>query len=221
MMNNLFSIFDPISIFNLSLNWLSSTFFILMFPKKFYFYPNRIIMLLENLIKFLICEFKSILFNNKFIFIPIMMFLLIMNNNIFSLIPYIFSSTSHMQLNMLMSFPIWISIMIFGWTFNMNNMFCHLVPNSTPIYLMNFMVLIETISNMIRPMTLMVRLTANLIAGHLLLSLLSSIKFILSYQSIMLLIFIQFMLITLEMSVALIQAYVFSLLICLYFMDSN
>nr|QTT57969.1 ATP synthase F0 subunit 6 [Plectrocnemia sp. 1 YW-2021a] len=221
MMNNLFSIFDPITLMNMPFNWFSILFLSLFIPKKMFYLPNRYIMLYYSIFQFLSKEFKSILKNNKFIFLPIIMFMLIMINNLMSLSPYIFTSTSHLQLNMLMSFPIWMSIMIFGWIYNYNLMFSHLVPMNTPIYLMNFMVIIETISNIIRPLTLMIRLTANLIAGHLLMTLLSSMKFNLSYNFIMILILIQMILIILELSVAIIQAYVFSLLICLYYMDVN
>nr|YP_010586411.1 ATP synthase F0 subunit 6 [Nyctiophylax orbicularis]UZZ44199.1 ATP synthase F0 subunit 6 [Nyctiophylax orbicularis] len=221
MMNNLFSIFDPMTIMNSSMNWISMILIMMIMPNTFFVLKNRNSIKFQILIKYLLNEFKTNTKTHKYILIPISMFMLIMLNNIISLPPYIFTTTSHLQLNLLMSIPIWLSIMIMGWTFNMKNMLYHLVPNGTPSYLMVFMVLIETISNIIRPLTLTVRLTANLIAGHLLLSLLSSIKSILSYKLITLMIAIQSILITLEMSVAIIQAYVFSLLTCLYFMDSN
>nr|QLY89543.1 ATP synthase F0 subunit 6 [Polycentropus flavomaculatus] len=220
-MNNLFSIFDPITITNMPLNWISMITLMLFVPKPLFFESNRFMMLMNKILYSLNNEFNSILKKNKFIIMPILIFLIIMINNLMSMPPYIFTCTSHLQLNILLSLPTWLSIMILGWMYNTNLMFSHLVPNNTPIYLMNFMVIIETISNLIRPLTLTVRLTANLIAGHLLLSLLSSMKFNLSYKSIPMLILIQTILIMLELSVAVIQAYVFSLLICLYYLDVN
>nr|YP_010585956.1 ATP synthase F0 subunit 6 [Plectrocnemia tsukuiensis]UZZ43692.1 ATP synthase F0 subunit 6 [Plectrocnemia tsukuiensis] len=221
MMNNLFSIFDPISIMKLPLNWISIMLMFMFIPKKMFLQMNRINNIINYFNKLVMNEFSPILKKNKFMLLPMTFFTIILMNNLMSLPPYIFPTTSHLQLNMLMSLPTWLSIMMFGWYYHTNHLFCHLVPNNTPLMLMNFMVIIETISNLIRPLTLMVRLTANLIAGHLLLSLLSSLKMILSYKSMIMLIMIQMILITLEFSVAIIQAYVFSLLICLYFMDVN
>jgi F-type H+-transporting ATPase subunit a len=95
-------------------------------------------------------------------------------------------------------------------------MFAHLVPQGTPSVLIPFIVLIETISNVIRPGTLAVRLSANIIAGHLLLTLLGNTGNSLSYIIVTILIFAQLLLLTLESAVAIIQAYVFTILRTLY-----
>jgi F-type H+-transporting ATPase subunit a len=71
---------------------------------------------------------------------------------------------------------------------------------------------------MIRPITLTVRLTANIIAGHLLLTLLGNTGPLLNYL-IPRLIIVQFILLTLETAVSIIQAYVFTILITLYFRE--
>lgn len=81
---------------------------------------------------------------------------------------------------------------------------------------MPFMVLIETISNLIRPGTLAVRLAANIIAGHLLITLLRSATPITPLVAAPFLIAAQLALSLLEIAVALIQAYVFSVLVVLY-----
>jgi len=100
-------------------------------------------------------------------------------------------------------------------------MFAHLVPLSTPNLLIPFIVLIETISNVIRPGTLTVRLSANIIAGHLLITLLGNQTSHASSITLIILIFIQVMLLTLESAVALIQAYVFTVLSALYSSEST
>ena len=95
-------------------------------------------------------------------------------------------------------------------------MLAHLLPQGTPVVLMSFMVLIELTRNIIRPITLCVRLTANLIAGHLLMTLLGNA---LSNLGILQNIFatpISLTLSILESAVACIQAYVFITLITLY-----
>jgi F-type H+-transporting ATPase subunit a len=81
---------------------------------------------------------------------------------------------------------------------------------------MPFIVLIETIRNIIRPGTLAIRLSANIIAGHLLLTLLGNTGNSLSSLLISFLIFTQLLLLTLESAVAIIQAYVFTILRTLY-----
>jgi F-type H+-transporting ATPase subunit a len=90
------------------------------------------------------------------------------------------------------------------------------VPQGTPGVLIPFIVLIETISNVIRPGTLAVRLSANIIAGHLLLTLLGNTGNHLSSILLSVLIFTQLLLLTLETAVAIIQSYVFTILSTLY-----
>nr|YP_010426347.1 ATP synthase F0 subunit 6 [Neucentropus mandjuricus]USL48462.1 ATP synthase F0 subunit 6 [Neucentropus mandjuricus] len=221
MMTNLFSIFDPSSIMNLSMNWISLLIIMMFMPINLFLIPNRFYMMIMNTINKMSFELTLIFKNNKFILIPISMFIMISFNNFFTLPPYIFCATSHLQMNMLLSLPIWLSFILMGWIHSTNNMFIHMVPKGTPSYLISFMVLIETISNMIRPLTLTVRLTANLIAGHLLLNLMSSMTNNLNSKSIPILIMSQSILMSLESGVAIIQAYVFMILISLYFMDSN
>lgn len=95
-------------------------------------------------------------------------------------------------------------------------MFAHLVPQGTPSALIPFIVLIETISNIIRPGTLAVRLAANIIAGHLLLTLLGNTGPSLSTTLLSFLILAQVLLLVLESAVAVIQSYVFAVLSTLY-----
>jgi F-type H+-transporting ATPase subunit a len=100
-------------------------------------------------------------------------------------------------------------------------MFGHLVPQGTPRVLMPFIVCIETISNIIRPGTLAVRLTANMIAGHLLLTLIGNTGNSLSTLLVSFLVIAQIALLTLESAVAIIQSYVFAVLSTLYSREVN
>nr|YP_009927022.1 ATP synthase F0 subunit 6 [Kallimoides rumia]QNL34323.1 ATP synthase F0 subunit 6 [Kallimoides rumia]USF18071.1 ATP synthase F0 subunit 6 [Kallimoides rumia] len=225
MMNNLFSIFDPsTNIFNLSLNWMSTFISMLLIPYSFWFIPNRHFMMWNFISNKLHNEFKTLLGINSFkgsTFIFISLFFFILFNNFLGLFPYIFTSTSHLNFSLYLSLTLWISFMIYGWINNTQHMFIHMIPQGTPTILMPFMVLIETISNIIRPGTLAVRLTANMIAGHLLLTLLSSNGVTMSNYLIMILIFSQILLLTLESAVAIIQAYVISILTTLYSSEVN
>nr|YP_009175632.1 ATP synthase F0 subunit 6 [Atrijuglans hetaohei]ALH16789.1 ATP synthase F0 subunit 6 [Atrijuglans hetaohei] len=225
MMSNLFSIFDPsTNMFNLPLNWLSTFIGLLFIPYYFWLIPNRYFIFWNFILKNLHNEFKTLLGTNSFngsTFIFISMFSFILFNNFLGLFPYIFTSTSHLTLSLSISLPLWLSFMLFGWINNSQHMFTHMIPQGTPNILMPFMVLIETISNIIRPGTLAIRLTANMIAGHLLMTLLSGMGPNFPSYLIFILISIQILLLILESAVAVIQSYVIAILSTLYSSEVN
>nr|YP_009400043.1 ATP synthase F0 subunit 6 [Nurudea shiraii]ARW70213.1 ATP synthase F0 subunit 6 [Nurudea shiraii] len=214
MMMNLFNIFDPTTTFlNLQINWMSTLMIIMFMPNFIWIMPNRMNMIMhlimnilnkEILMLFKLKNFKS----PSFMFITLFIFILM--NNFISLFPYIFSSSSHMIFSMALAMPFWLFNIIYSITKNTKNMISHLIPINTPIYLAPFMTLIETMSILIRPLSLSIRLTANLIAGHLLMTLLN-------FNSMMMIILlIQMFMMMFELCVALIQSYVFSILTSLY-----
>nr|YP_009947911.1 ATP synthase F0 subunit 6 [Coenomyia ferruginea]QOI08127.1 ATP synthase F0 subunit 6 [Coenomyia ferruginea]UDF83760.1 ATP synthase F0 subunit 6 [Coenomyia ferruginea] len=225
MMTNLFTVFDPSSsIFHMSFNWLSTFMGLLMIPPMYWFMPSRYQIIWNNIMLTLHKEFKTLLGplshkGSTFMFISL--FSLILFNNFMGLFPYIFTSTSHLTLTLALALPLWASFMIYGWINHTQHMFAHLVPQGTPAILMPFMVCIETVSNIIRPGTLAVRLAANMIAGHLLLTLLGNTGSSLTYYTIMLLLIAQIALLVLESAVAIIQSYVFAVLSTLYSSEVN
>nr|YP_010274830.1 ATP synthase F0 subunit 6 [Celaenorrhinus aspersus]UJV31524.1 ATP synthase F0 subunit 6 [Celaenorrhinus aspersus] len=225
MMTNLFSIFDPsTNLFNIPFNWLSTLLGILFLPYSFWLIPNRQFIMWNMIINKLHLEFKNLLGPNSFngsTFIFISLFSFVLFNNFLGLFPYIFTSTSHLTISLSITLSLWLSFMLYGWINNSQHMFIHMIPQGTPSILMPFMVLIETISNIIRPGTLAVRLTANMIAGHLLLTLLSSTGINMPNYLIIILIFMQILLLTLESAVAIIQSYVISILSTLYSSEVN
>lgn len=225
MINNLFSSFDPISsIFNFPLNWLRSILFLFFIPYLFWILPNRPQFIWNLIISTLHKEFKILIkssnnFESSIIFITIFTFVLF--NNFLGLFPYIFTSSSHLTITLSISLPLWLTFIIYGWINNVNHIFSHLVPSGTPSILIPFIVCIESISNIIRPITLAVRLSANIIAGHLILTLLGNTGSSISFWLTFLLIFIQLLLLLLETAVAFIQSYVISILITLYSREIN
>lgn len=225
MITNLFSVFDPsTTIFNLSLNWIRTFIGLLIIPYSFWLIPSRINIVWNNIILTLHKEFKTLLGPNRengcsFIFISL--FSIILFNNFLGLFPYIFTSTSHLTLTLTLALPLWISFMLYGWINHTQHMFAHLVPQGTPRVLIPFMVCIETISNVIRPGTLAVRLTANIIAGHLLLTLIGNTGNSLSNFLLGLLLISQVALLLLESAVSIIQSYVFAVLSTLYSREVN
>lgn len=225
MITNLFSVFDPsTTIFNLSLNWISTFIGLLIIPYSYWFLPNRFNIFWNNILLTLHKEFKTLLgpnSHNGCSFIFISLFSIILFNNFLGLFPYIFTSTSHLTLTLTLALPLWISFIIYGWINHTQHIFAHLVPQGTPRVLIPFIVCIETISNVIRPGTLAVRLTANIIAGHLLLTLIGNTGNSLSLILVNFLILAQVALLLLESAVSIIQAYVFAVLSTLYSREVN
>nr|YP_010554819.1 ATP synthase F0 subunit 6 [Sternochetus mangiferae]UYP50704.1 ATP synthase F0 subunit 6 [Sternochetus mangiferae] len=219
MMANLFSSFDPVTSSSMSLNWMSSLILFLIIPSTYWLIPSRMTLFWILMLNILHKEFKILiktpnLKGSTLFFVSLFTFILM--NNLLGLFPYIFTSSSHMCFTLSLSLPLWMSFMIFGWLKNTTHMLAHLVPQGAPNLLLPFLVIIETISNIIRPGTLAIRLTANMIAGHLLVTLLGNSGSILSLYTLNILIFIQILLLILESAVAIIQSYVFSILTTLY-----
>jgi F-type H+-transporting ATPase subunit a len=144
------------------------------------------------------------------------LFLLIVLNNRLGLLPYVFTASSHLVFTARLALPLWLGYFAIGWVKNTIHMLAHLVPQGTPGALIGFIVLIERVRRVIRPGTLAVRLAANIIAGHLLLTLLRGAISLASYRRIGLILVRQVALLILEAAVAAIQAYVFSVLRTLY-----
>lgn len=217
-MSNLFSIFDPSTAYFLPWNWVISYLCLILLPFSFWIIKTQLINFIQKLLFFIYGEFIAIL-NKQFIcggtLIPVTFFLIIILRNVMGLIPYVFTRTSHLIFTVRLALPLWLGHVLLAWKKNFSAIIAHLVPLGTPAGLIPFIVLIELISNIIRPLTLSVRLAANMVAGHLLLTLLSSITTISGYGAPFIIIAL-IRLITLEIAVAIIQAYVFRVLNVLY-----
>nr|AKU77960.1 ATPase subunit 6 [Alophoixus ochraceus] len=151
----------------------------------------------------------------------LMIFLLLIN--LLGLLPYTFTPTTQLSMNLALAFPLWLATLLTGLRNQPSATLGHLLPEGTPTPLIPALILIETTSLLIRPLALGVRLTANLTAGHLLIQLISTATVALSTTmpavSILTLL-ILFLLTLLEVAVAMIQAYVFVLLLSLYLQEN-
>nr|YP_010956684.1 ATP synthase F0 subunit 6 [Citharichthys cornutus]WMY89777.1 ATP synthase F0 subunit 6 [Citharichthys cornutus] len=151
----------------------------------------------------------------------LMLFLITMN--LLGLLPYTFTPTTQLSLNLGLAVPLWLATVIIGMRNQPTHALGHLLPEGTPTLLIPILIIIETISLFIRPLALGVRLTANLTAGHLLIQLIATATMVLlplmptvaSLTAILL-----FLLTLLEVAVAMIQAYVFVLLLSLYLQEN-
>jgi F-type H+-transporting ATPase subunit a len=224
MINSLFSRFDPSSSLVLSSNWISLFLVTIVIPRAFWLAPNFNYLVLKKITSTIFSEIKILTGGELFKGVSILffsLFLYILLNNFIGLFPFIFTATSHITTTFTLSLPLWLSFMLIGWINYTNSIFAHLVPQGTPSALMSFMVIIETIRNIIRPGTLAVRLSANIIAGHLLLTLLGNQTALSERLVLLSLISTQIALLVLEAAVAIIQAYVFMVLTSLYLSESN
>nr|ADO22809.1 ATP synthase F0 subunit 6 [Basileuterus melanogenys] len=151
----------------------------------------------------------------------LMTFLLLIN--LLGLLPYTFTPTTQLSMNLALAFPLWLATLLTGLRNQPSASLGHLLPEGTPTPLIPALILIETTSLLIRPLALGVRLTANLTAGHLLIQLISTATTALfsTMPVVSLLTFLVLFLLTiLEVAVAMIQAYVFVLLLSLYLQEN-
>nr|YP_009118019.1 ATP synthase F0 subunit 6 [Anoxypristis cuspidata]AJF14565.1 ATP synthase F0 subunit 6 [Anoxypristis cuspidata] len=151
----------------------------------------------------------------------LMLFLITLN--LLGLLPYTFTPTTQLSLNMTFALPMWLTTVLIGMLNQPTIALGHLLPEGTPTPLVPILIIIETISLFIRPLALGVRLTANLTAGHLLMQLIATAAFVLITimpTVAILTSLILFLLTILEVAVAMIQAYVFILLLSLYLQEN-
>nr|ABO38949.1 ATPase subunit 6 [Sciades dowii] len=147
----------------------------------------------------------------------------ILTLNMLGLLPYTFTPTTQLSLNMGLAVPLWLATIIIGMRNQPTAALGHLLPEGTPTPLIPVLIVIETISLFIRPLALGVRLTANLTAGHLLIQLISTATITLMplMTTVAMLTATLLVLLTLlEIAVAFIQAYVFVLLLSLYLQEN-
>nr|YP_009139426.1 ATP synthase F0 subunit 6 [Plectorhinchus orientalis]AKF78336.1 ATP synthase F0 subunit 6 [Plectorhinchus orientalis] len=155
------------------------------------------------------------------LFASLMLFLISLN--MLGLLPYTFTPTTQLSLNMGLAVPLWLATVIIGMRYQPTASLGHLLPEGTPVPLIPVLIIIETISLFIRPLALGVRLTANLTAGHLLIQLIATAAFVLlplMPTVAILTTTLLFLLTLLEVAVAMIQAYVFVLLLSLYLQEN-
>lgn len=216
MINNIFSIFDP-STSRYSIIWPIILISFIPLMNKILLIKHKIKTLIYTVNQQINKEINQLLEKRKKISPDIIrkVFIFIIVCNLIAIIPFNFTRTAHISISFSIRLRLWVSVVVFGWTNHFKKIIVHLTPTGTPNSLINFMVLIEIVRIIIRPITLSIRLSANIVAGHLLISLLSNFSIrnktyiILSYPIII-------ALTTLELIVAIVQAYVFITLVTLY-----
>nr|WGH14686.1 ATP synthase subunit 6 [Dendrobaena tellermanica] len=225
MMTDIFSSFDPF-MFNT------------LFPTNTIFLITNIMILLLIQSSFWILNSRSVSFNTPIKTIMLAqlsrtssytlkglssflssIFILLILVNLLGLIPYIFSTSSHLIFTLSLGLPIWLSLIMSSFIFSAKKSIAHFLPDGAPDWLNPFLVLIETSSIMVRPMTLSFRLAANMSAGHIVLSLIEIYCASAWFSGLLATTFLittSVGYILFEVAICLIQAYIFCLLLSLY-----
>jgi len=154
------------------------------------------------------------------------LFIILIIINLSGMVPYSFTVTSHLIITFWLGLSVFIGINIIGIRTHGINFLSLFLPSGVPLLLAPLLIMIEIISYFIRVVSLSVRLFANMMSGHILLKVLLGFAWTMMVANKILYIIhfiplgIVFLLIGLEIGVALIQAYVFTILTCIYLNDA-
>nr|ALE32875.1 ATP synthase F0 subunit 6 [Plecotus macrobullaris]ALE32888.1 ATP synthase F0 subunit 6 [Plecotus macrobullaris]ALE32927.1 ATP synthase F0 subunit 6 [Plecotus macrobullaris]ALE32953.1 ATP synthase F0 subunit 6 [Plecotus macrobullaris]ALE32979.1 ATP synthase F0 subunit 6 [Plecotus macrobullaris] len=226
MNENLFASFTTPTMMGLPIVILIVLFPSILFPSTTRLINNRLMILQQWLVRMITKQMMAI-HSEKGKTWALMLISLIMfigSTNLLGLLPHSFTPTTQLSTNLGMAIPLWAGTVILGFRYKTKASLAHFLPQGTPLPLIPMLVIIETISLFIQPMALAVRLTANITAGHLLIHLIGSATLALmniSMTTATVTFIILVLLTVLEFAVALIQAYVFTLLVSLYLHDNT
>ena len=225
MLVDIFSSFDDNNQVFMSLYFLMWTFslaVVLIFRSRYWVASPRWVIVIHTFKDTISSQvFRSFGLNlGGFINVITGLFVFLIFLNLSGLIPYVFRPTSHLAVSLSLGLPLWLSLLVSGIFFRPSSVVAGLLPIGAPAPLNPFLVLIETVSIMVRPITLSVRLMANMSAGHIVLTLVGNYMttrlLTVGLFSRVLLVSIQVLYSVFEFGIGVIQAYIFCLLITLY-----
>ncbi len=148
------------------------------------------------------------------------LFMFILFNNSLGMVPYSFTPTSHIIVTFAMAAVVFVGVTIIGFIKNGTGFLKLFVPSGVPWFLLIILVPIEVISYFVRPISLSVRLFANMMAGHTMLKVFGgfvvSLGLLAGWAPLLFIIALTGM----EIGIAMLQAYVFTVLSCLYLHDA-
>lgn len=210
--------------------------FILLIALGFHIYgdndskliPNNWSISLESSFASLNTMVKEQIGSHSEIYLPFIysIFFFILFGNLISNVPYSFAVTASGIVSLGLSVTIFIGVTILSISLHKLKFFSFFIPGGTPLALVPLLVLIELVSYLARAVSLGVRLFANIVAGHTLLKILSTYLYKLFTGSVLVAVLtlipfaIFLALVGLEIAVSLIQAFVFTLLVCSYLRDA-
>ena len=147
------------------------------------------------------------------------LFMFLLLGNTLGLIPYSFTFTSHIAVTFILAAVVFMAVIVIGLIRHRLKFFSLFLPPDVPLWLSPLLVPIEIVSFLARPISLSVRLFANMMAGHTMMHVFAGFVFSLGFLGFAPLAFIV-ALFGLETIIAVLQAYVFTILTCLYLKDA-
>jgi F-type H+-transporting ATPase subunit a len=190
--------------------------------------PGRMQSLAELSYEFVATTIRSTAGSEGMKFFPLVfsLFMFILVANIVGLIPYTFTITSHIIITVSLALLVFLTVVIYGFAKNGLRFFRLFVPSGIPIFILPLVVFIEVFSFFLRPVSHSVRLFANMLAGHIALKVFASFIPLLAglgiagYAGAVMPLGMVVALTALELLVAFLQAYVFTILTCIYLNDA-
>ena len=148
------------------------------------------------------------------------LFSTVMMGNMLGMLPYSFTFTSHLAATFTLALVVIIGVTLIGFYRHGLHFFSLFAPEGAPMWLMPLVVPIEMISYLARPVSLSVRLFANMLAGHTMLKIFAGFSVALGVFGGLAPLVVNVVLIGFEVMVSFLQAYVFALLTCVYLRDA-
>lgn len=190
--------------------------------------PGRLQSLAEMSYEFVANTVRGSAGNEGMKFFPLVfsLFIFVLTANFVGMIPYSFTVTSHLIVTAALALVVILTVIIYGFVRH-GTQFLHLfVPSGVPAFLLPFMVVIEVISFLSRPISLSLRLFANMLAGHIAMKVFAGFIVMMTASGVVgwfgavLPLTMVVALTALEFLVAALQAYVFAVLTCIYLNDA-
>ena len=222
----------PINIFGIDISFTNSSMFMVtatLITMSFQYFgvgkraliPARMQSMVEASYEFIAGMVKDNVGNEGMKYFPFVfsVFMFVLLSNLLGMIPYFFTVTSHIIVTFTLAFTIFIMVTIIGFAKHGLKFFRIFCPEGVPLAVTPILVPVEIIAYLMRPITLSVRLFANMLAGHILLKLFAA--FTIAWGMLGILPFtINVMFTGFEFFVACIQAYIFTVLTCIYLNDA-
>ena len=190
--------------------------------------PGRLQMVGESIYGFVEDLISDNIGGNAKQYFPLVftMFMMVLVGNMLGMIPYSFTYTSHLAVTASLALMVFFTVLIIGIARHGTHFFSLFVPPGVPLWLIWLVILIEIVSFISRPITLSVRLFANMVAGHVLMKVIAGFAIMfasvggIAWLGTLLPVAFNIVMVGFEFFIAFIQAYVFAVLTCIYLKDT-
>lgn len=184
--------------------------------------PGRLQVFAESLYEFIANMIRDNIGSKGREFFPLIftLFMIVLLGNMLGMLPYSFTYTSHIAVTMGLALAIFLLVTVLGFVKHGMHFLSLFSPAGVPWALKPLIIPIEVLSYLIRPVTLSVRLFANMMAGHLMLKVFAGFCIAMGAGLGLIPMFFNVALIGFEFLIAFLQAYVFTILSCIYLKDA-